>query len=106
MSGSEKIWDRGRSPLITDETCHSYELHRQAALTTTLHSSSQNMDLNEIIEAEQRYKNSTGQSSQDDFVRSNKGLAVPYLVLSALISVVGAVGNLLIIAAVCVDKVS
>ena len=63
------------------------------------------MDLNEIIEAEQRYKNSTGQSSQE-FVASNKGLAVPYLGLSVLISVVGAVGNLLIIAAVCVDKVS
>ena len=82
------------------------ELHQHATLTTTLHSPSPpNMDLNEIIEAEKRYENSTGQSTQD-FVAANKSLTVPYLVLSVLISIMGTGGNLLIIAAVCVDKVS
>ena len=84
----------------------SYELHQHTTLTTTLNSPSPpNMDLNEIIEAEKRYENSTGQSTQD-FVAANKSLTVPYLVLSVLISIMGTGGNLLIIAAVCVDKVS
>ena len=72
------------------------------------------MELGQLFESEHTYlihtsdntSNSTDIDSDEiDFIRDKPLISIPYILVSAVTTVVGCVGNVFIIGAVLVDKV-
>ena len=86
--------------MITKST---YYLHLQQASGINTMS----MDLVDFFKLEKHERNATYEVLiGSDYYQEHMGIAVPYLIVLCLATILGCVGNILVIGAVLIDKVS